>query len=221
MIKIFVGTCSKNKKAEIALINSIALHTKSKYKIVWMRDSEEFQNWNKTGWGTGFTPFRWIVPELCRFSGKAIYMDVDVILTSDIKELWDMKIPKNKAIISLPGNYSVMLMDCKKMSKLHNTQPISEWKKHSCNPPFKGLYSKYVDELEAFELIKPLPPEWNCLDGENCKWNEAKLIHFTKKDTQPWKPYPKKHKYKPHELKKLWEFYYKCGIIKYSSNNLA
>jgi lipopolysaccharide biosynthesis glycosyltransferase len=213
MIKIFVGTCYKNIPAEIALESSIKKFTKSLCKITWMRDREPFIGWNTENWGTGFTPFRWVVPELCNFTGKAIYLDVDVILNSDIKELWDVDL-EDKFVASLFGNYSVMVFNCEKFKELSTYASINEWKKNSCVPAYNGLYSKYVNELESKKLIKFLAPEWNCLDGLNCDWKTAKLIHFTQKDTQPWKPYPEKHKYKKHkipELELLWLKNFKGG----------
>jgi len=212
-IKIFIGTCVRNLQAEIALEYSIRKNTNSDVEIVWMRDtpgSKIFHGWNKDNWGTGFTPFRWIVPELCDFKGRAIYMDVDMICLGDIQELWEMSIPEDKVVVSLPGNYSVMLFDCERFSKMVNTKPIAQWRQSSCSPAFKGLYNDYVTQLETNDLVTSLDVEWNSLDRllpAHRTHRPVKLIHFTRKDTQPWAPYPEKHQYKRHvreECELLW-----------------
>ena len=215
MIKIFIGTCSKNEKAEKALEYSIKINTLSKVDIVFMRpDSNDvLSNWNMDNWGTSFTPFRWIVPHLCNFKGKAIYLDVDTLLLSDIKNLWKKSIPKDKVLLSIKGNYSVMLIDCKKFKQKMSISSIDEWKKKSCTPKFNGLYNDYVCQLESKNLVEPLESEWNSLDTMD---NNTKLIHYTEKTTQPWKPYKDKHVYKrhPHILaEKTWFRYYSQSIL--------
>jgi len=214
MINIFIATCIKNKKAELALKHSILKHTKSEVCFTWMRNGDNQTGWNEKGWGTGFTPFRWLTPKLCNFTGKAIYLDVDTLVRSDIKELWDMSL-EGKAVMSIPGNYSVMLLDC---SKFYDFD-IDQFKQNSCFPPFSGMVNDIISSLEGDGMVLNLPPEWNCLDGKNTDWNTAKIIHYTEKSTQPWRPYPESHKYKSHPIKDLqllWEREYKeavkCGL---------
>ena len=45
-------------------------------------------------WATPFSVFRWAIPHVCNFEGKAIYMDVDMIARDDIAKLWNQQIPK-------------------------------------------------------------------------------------------------------------------------------
>jgi lipopolysaccharide biosynthesis glycosyltransferase len=223
-IKIFIGTCVRNLQAEIALEYSLRRNTNSDIEIVWMRDipsNKVFHGWNRDNWGTGFTPFRWVVPELCGFKGKAIYMDVDMICLGDIRELWEMSIPDGKVMKSLPGNYSVMLFDCEHFGKMVNTSPIARWRQSSCSPAFNGLYNDYVTQLESNDLVASLEVEWNSLDRLDYtqhpfRWQRpAKLIHYTQKDTQPWCPYPEKHQYKRHtrpECETLWYQIYEEAV---------
>jgi lipopolysaccharide biosynthesis glycosyltransferase len=209
VIKVFVGTCFRNLQAEIALEYSIRKNTKSKVEIVWMRDAPgnpQFHGWNKANWGTGFTPFRWIIPELCDFKGRAIYMDVDMVCLGDIKELWEMNIPEDKVLISLPGNYSVMLFDCEKFHEKIKFKTIPEWKERSCSPAFQGLYNDYVTQLESNNLVEALPQVWNSLDNFD---SDTRLIHYTKKNTQPWCPYPDRHNYARHLKSACEELWFK------------
>ena len=43
---------------------------------------------------TGFSFFRFAIPELCNYSDRALYLDADMQVFSDLAELWD--IPFNK-----------------------------------------------------------------------------------------------------------------------------
>ena len=52
-------------------------------------------------WFTDFTNFRWAIPEVCSFNGKAIYVDVDEIFLRNPRELFDLTIPDGKAVLSL------------------------------------------------------------------------------------------------------------------------
>jgi hypothetical protein len=174
-----------------------------------MRDiqgSQIFSGWDKSNWGTGFTPFRWIIPELCSFKGRAIYLDVDMLVLDDIRELWETPIPKDKVLVSLPGNYSVIVFDCERFKSRIDVKGIAEWKKRSCNPSFKGLYNEYVTQLETQNLVEPLIQGWNSLD--HCD-HTTKLIHYTNKKTQPWCPYPERHKYTRHADKACEALWFK------------
>lgn len=214
MIRIFVATCLANKKAEIALEFSIKKHTKCAVSIHWMRNGDNQTDWNEEGWGTRFTPFRWIVPKLCNYSGKAIYLDVDTLLRGDILDLWNLELG-DKAIASLPGNYSVMLMDCSKLKPIDFD--ISQFKASACSPPFNGMVNQIVEYIEKNDLVLPLSAKWNCLDGENYGWREARLLHYSNKSTQPWMPYPERHQYEKHkisDLSEMWQQYYEdaCNV---------
>jgi hypothetical protein len=210
VIKIFVATCPNNKKAEVALEHSIKVHCSEPFEIIWMRNGDEpFVDFDETNWGTGFTPFRWLIPILTNWTGKAIYLDVDVLLLDDIAKLWNTDMG-GKAILSLKNNYSVMLMDCEKLSAL--PADFDEWKQSSCRPQYDGLFNDCVEILDEFEMVGELDPYWNCLDGKNIDWQNAGLIHYTNKKTQPWHPYPERHEYQAHEnkaLEALWWVYYK------------
>jgi len=206
LIKIFVGTCPRNRAAEKVLEHSIRKHCSEPFEITWMRNGDEpFVGFDETNWGTGFTPFRWLIPMLTNYTGKAIYLDVDVLLLDDIAKLWHTDM-QGKAVLSLKDNYSVMLMDCEKLTYIE--PEFQEWKEASCIPQYDGLFNEAVEILKEFDMVGDLHPKWNCLDGKNIPWEDANLVHYTRKDTQPWHPYPERHEYKPHENEELEALWY-------------
>ena len=225
MIKVFIATELGHEKAEKALEYSIRSSTNSEIQIFWMKNDvgETFSNWNKgrshmrmnsgEGWKTNFSCYRWAIPELCNFSGKAIYLDVDQLVIKDIAQMWDLDM-QNKAVLSItPERTDVMLMDCSKFNgewwpRLSTMKPSGKHQKH------------YRCLVQNKDLIGHLDPIYNCLDGEGMS-DETRLIHYTKMSTQPWKPSPESMEYKAHKspyLEGLWWRYY-FAALEFEKNN--
>ena len=80
-------------------------------------------------WFTDFTNFRWAIPQVCGFAGKAIYLDVDEVLLDDPAALFDLPIPRGYGALSLsPGETSVMLFDCGYFENLAGWPSVDEMK---------------------------------------------------------------------------------------------
>ena len=58
-----------------------------RYEIYLMKD---LQGFDRARWKTGFTNYRYAIPELAGKQGRAIYNDVDQIYLADPAELFDM-----------------------------------------------------------------------------------------------------------------------------------
>lgn len=117
---------------------------------------------------TEFTYSRFLVPWLCGFSGRAVFMDADMVVTGDIKELFDAADPLNAV--------SVMM-----------EQPKFEWASmmvFSCGSCLR-LTPEFVDDEKnnLFDLawanyVGAVPPEWNhCVRYAEPK--AANLYHYT------------------------------------------
>jgi len=135
-----------------------------------------------------FTPVRFMPPEIMGYEGRAIVIDPDVFAVGDVNELFDRDMG-DKAIFAKPrpghkghANYvasSVMLLDCAK---------LKHW---SVKDQFEQMFAGDLDYEEWIELRKEpegsighLEPVWN--DFDRLK-SDTKLIHMTKRRTQPWK----------------------------------
>ena len=57
------------------------------YEITLLRELPGFE---RRGWTTGFTNYRFAIPELCGGRGRAIYNDVDQIYRCDPAVLFDL-----------------------------------------------------------------------------------------------------------------------------------
>ncbi len=131
------------------------------------------------------TPFsfqRFLLPELGGFERRTIYLDSDMIVFSDIGELYDTPMDGADVLAteSTPGRkvvYSVLLMDAK-----------CPWR---ISEIVKSLDSKelsYEDLMFKFKVPGRvevrLPYQWNSL--ERFEPGETKLLHYTDMWFQPW-----------------------------------
>ena len=149
---------------------------------------------------TEFTYTRFLVPHLCNFQGKALFLDNDMLCLGDIKEIDDLDMrpyalrvvqhdyqPVNTVKMygcpqtSYPRKNwsSMMLMDCSKL-KL--------WTKQ-CVESQTGAYLHRFQDIDDSQ-IGELPKTWNTLDWMD---QTTKLIHYT--NGGPWFDAYKNH---PH-----------------------
>lgn len=134
------------------------------------------------------TPFsfsRFKIPELCGFRGRAIYLDADMLVFANIRELWEQDFEDYSLLYSCFGKgrnpqFSVMLLNCEELS----------WLPSDIVGKLENKDISYDDIMFRFnfmdkEKIGPiLPEEWNSL--EYYQHEETKLLHYTDMDRQPW-----------------------------------
>lgn len=162
-------------------------------------------------WYTDFTCFRWAIPAANNYEGRAIYMDFDEIVKSDVVELfnWDMK---DKPVLSLtPRETSVMLFDCAKFKDLDWWFSIDEMKESGY-----GI-QRYNQIITEHNFFGHLPTKWNSLDGQFWGENYTCLVHYTAMNSQPHRPYPEALNYRRHpvpRMEEIWfeEFYEMMGM---------
>jgi len=190
MIRVFVGcACNHDDLESQAVLEwSIRKHASEDVAITWMqlsRDSNSpWSGWRTENWATPFSGFRWAIPEVCGFAGKAIYTDSDVIFLADIAELWNQELAPGKVVLAKGGGswrYCVSLWDCKEAHG--HIAPLARLKDnpHS-HQEMCGYYAKNRHLTQSFE------GDWNCLDGEghtNLRDGSLKALHYTDMSSQP------------------------------------
>ena len=149
---------------------------------------------------TEFTFTRFLIPELCNFNGWALFMDCDMILLTDIKELFDQCDDKY-AVMCAHHDYtpkegtkmdgqtqtvyprknwsSVMLLNCGHPSNKKLTQDLVN--DESITGAYLHRYS-WLDDSEVGEISH----EWNWLVGwyNQPQDGKPKLLHYT--EGGPW-----------------------------------
>lgn len=193
-VRIFIGSSSNREDAtiEIAYEHSLRKHLsdKASLDITWMRQSHDGNSpwgcWSTQSWSTPFSGFRWAIPEVCGFEGRAIYTDCDMINMRDISELLKIDM-QGKPVAARRGTrfggheFCVMVFDCA-MFKQHSV-PVSRMK------PDPESHRRMITKFSGKNnLVADLDPRWNCLDGEDLAIGDMWQLHFTNMATQPWKP---------------------------------
>ena len=135
-----------------------------------------------------FTPLRYAVPDEMGHRGGALVTDPDVFAVGDVVELYTRDL-QGKAIwcrprpgydkLTDPLATSVMLLDCGKLPHWRFEEDIAALWDHRLD------YLDWINlKRESLETIGLLEPEWNDFDHLT---PETKLLHNTKRRTQPWK----------------------------------
>ena len=135
-----------------------------------------------------FTPLRFMPPELMGYSGRALVTDPDVFAVGDVMELLSRDMQGNAIMCRMRSGAkgldgimatSVMLLDCAQ---------LPHW---NVRKQFDQLFERTLDYADWIGLKKEdrskialFENEWNDFDRLSEK---TKLIHNTKRRTQPWK----------------------------------
>ena len=146
---------------------------------------------------TNFSFHRFAIPRLAGYQGRAAYVDADMLVFGDIRELWE--IPFNDAtVLYAPSSnpkrrkqFSVMLMECGRL-RWDVAELIAGMDAGGYD------YDQLVNELcvEPDAAVQDrIPPEWNSLDLYFP--GRTGLLHYTHMETQPWV-------YSRHKYGDLW-----------------
>lgn len=187
-IKVYVATTDAQMLATKILEYSIRKHTEQPVDIIPMHlsgltysEPEKIENRQRTP----FSFQRFLIPKLNGYSGKAIYMDSDMQVFTDVNKLWTLPMGESDLLTvkSAKGegrkpHFSVMLIDCSKNNWEIN-KIIESLDCGSLN------YSQLMDEMAVAKAISvDIPHTWNSL--EYYRKGETNLIHYTDMKTQPW-----------------------------------
>ena len=191
-VRIFLDTEPNQFRAERIFVWSIlqARNPARRYEIYFMKDLAGF---DRRGWKTGFTNYRYAIPALAGNKGRAIYNDVDQIYLGDPAELFDRDM-EGKGILGInERETSVMLIDCGVMA---DVWPLFE-AQHG------GKHKYFRAQMHDNGLWGAMPGAWNARDWEYQE-GSSKLLHYTTLQTQPWQPFPKELKYEESPEGRIW-----------------
>jgi hypothetical protein len=182
-VRVFIGCAPDGLDAESQAVLewSIVKYCSRPVEITWMRQggSDFYSGWDVSKWATPFSGFRWSIPEACGFEGKAIYMDSDMIVLSDLAELFDQDTRGHVVLGKGGGEWRlcVSLWDC--AAAKGKIPPVAEMKADA------ESHSKMRRVSMEPGFIGPFSGNWNCLDREYRPGMNAKILHYTDMRSQP------------------------------------
>ena len=196
---IFVGSDRSQLLAVSVLEHSIKRHTTMNIELrsmhdVLLPDPKDIRQ----GKRTGFSFTRFAIPQLMGYKGRAIYLDADMLVFRDFRDLWNLPFDSAKIIIqnelpsqaqqqSKPGGLKTRVKQCSVM--LLDCEALADWDPVKIIAGLDGQYT-YQDLLyemcilDESEINYGVPFEWNSL--EHYEAGKTGLIHWTDMNTQPW-----------------------------------
>jgi hypothetical protein len=191
-VRIFLGTEASQFRPERVLAWSIE-QVRDPARVYEIQLMKEIAGFDRRRWTTGFTNYRFAIPDWAGRGGRAIYNDEDQIYLSDPGLLFDQDMQGHGFLAIAPRESSVMLLDCGRMAGLWNLEAARCGSK-------KDLLRSAV---ETPGLFGACDPHWNARDDEY-REGRSHCLHYTTLHTQPWRPFPERFVYQDHPLAHLW-----------------
>ena len=193
-MKVFIGFDSKETVAYHVLSNSILRHARFPVSITPLV-REHLKVFFTRGRGplesTDFSISRFLVPYLSGYQGYSVFMDCDMLMRGDIKELWKYVDDTETPLWVCQHDYRPKT-EFKMAGQVQTTYPRKNWSSFMVfnNSRCRALSPDYVNNASGLDLhrfnwlkegeeIGALPLEWNWLVGEYPENPFAKNYHYT------------------------------------------
>lgn len=166
MLKVFIGSDPRQPLAYSVLQHSIRVNASEPVSITALQLDQLPM---KRRGLTEFTFSRFIVPYLCGFRGKALFLDADMVVTGDIADLFHATDYASAALVNKNQDKfewaSAIMFNCDHCKVL-----TPSYVDNPANPLFDFAWAEHgVGEFAA---------EWNMAVGY-CDSSSAKLRHHT------------------------------------------
>ena len=193
MINIFIGYDEGEKIAYSVLSESIRQHSSEPVSITPLDLSTTrniFTREKQPNQSTDFAFSRFLMPYLSNYEGWSIFMDCDMLLRTDINDLWKLR-DDDYAVMCCKHDYEPN-QNAKFRGAKNEPFPKKNWSSMMMmnNAKCKALTPKFVNTatglelhqfrwLESEDLIGSLPLSWNWLVSEYDYNPKANNVHFT------------------------------------------
>jgi hypothetical protein len=187
-IRVYVGSQEEQMLSVKVLEHSIRRHASMTVEVhplhragVTFRQPKDKKNWPRTP----FSFQRFAIPMLAGHRGRAIYLDSDMLVFRDIRELWtlpfdgaDLLAARAKDASERRPQFSVMMLDCARL-KWDPATVVDSLDAGRLD------YAQLMHEMALAEQVRAaIAPEWNSL--EHHEPGRTGLLHYTDMSTQPW-----------------------------------
>lgn len=187
-IRVYVATTEEQMLAVRVLEYSIRKHASMTVEVhplhlggISIPTPRDKKNWPRTP----FSFQRFLIPRLAGHQGRAIYLDSDMQVFRDIRDIWTLPFNGSQLLaVAEPGEtgrrpqFSVMLLDCDALD-----WDIDEIvaRLDSGALTYESLM---YDMAVAKKVNAGIDSSWNSL--ERFDPNQTALLHYTDMNTQPW-----------------------------------
>lgn len=193
MIKVFIGYDPREAVAFSVLSHSIHARASrpvaitplmlSQLKNLLTRERHPLQS-------TDFSFSRFLTPHLSAYTGWSIFMDCDMLMLTDITQLYDLRDECYAVMVvkhnHVPREERKFLGEPQTRYEKKNWSSVMLFNNAKCTaltPAYvntaSGLELHHFKWLESDELISSLPSAWNHLVGYDPTRADASLVHYT------------------------------------------
>lgn len=191
MLNVVVGYDRQVRIPAYVVAESIMKHCTQPVNFTFLHRStlQEFTRPQHDLDSTEFSISRFLTPYLHNYTGWTLFVDNDIVVQSDISELFSYADPKY-AVLCVKHNY-IPKRNTKFRDKTQTTYNYKNWSSVMLfnNDKCRALTIDYVNTASGLNLhqfkwlnddkkIGNLPPEWNHLVGSSICSN-PKLLHYT------------------------------------------
>lgn len=168
-IDVFVG-CGIDEPERDLFFESVSEHCSGEVRIRWLNElSPIARGWNKINWKQEDECYKFLIPELMRWQGRAVYIANGYLLKADLKDLIHEVIDESHGWNPAVGYDSqVVVINCPMFR--------GDWWFRSDTIKSQGWNERdYLKYLKVSgQLSFGRHPEWNCTDKETLK--KAKIF---------------------------------------------
>lgn len=166
MNRVFIGYDHRQPVSYSVLHHSIIVHAKNPVSITPLVLHQLPLK------RTGLTPFTWsrfLVPYLCGFRGRALFLDIDMLVLGDINEVFE-----------IAGDEAVSVVKNKEAFEWASLMLFNNE-----HPDNRVLTPEFIEKANGLHAIKwtdsigGLPSEWNHIVKYDEPRDDAKLVHYT------------------------------------------
>lgn len=188
-MKIFIGFDPNETVAYHVLANSIIRQSSIPVSITpLMLKQLPMTRPRDLKQSTEFSFSRFLVPYLCNYEGRAVFMDCDMLFRMDIADLWKQSSDKDAAVSVVQHNYQPKT-DTKFLDQKQSRYEKKNWSSlmlfnnNKCRSLTKEVVNNesgmYLHQFEWTDDIGNLSVSYNHLVGEYAPNPDAKIVHFT------------------------------------------
>jgi hypothetical protein len=187
-VRVYVGSQEPQMLAVKVLEHSIRRHASMSVEVFPLHLSGIVFPEPKAVKNRPRTPFsfqRFTIPALAGYRGRALYVDSDMQVFRDIREIWTIPMEGAEVLAAREADessrrpqFSVMLLDCERLA----------WTPESVVEALDSGrlgYEQLMYEMKLAGSVRAaIPAAWNSL--ERYEEGRTGLLHYTDMDRQPW-----------------------------------